>query len=1151
MEDGHDAPTPVKANTQHASLDRMTAETDNSEGPDTIQEGNESVDEVSNPQSATHLPQSAAAAHAIAIANGNPKEADLDEPVVMLEMDAPKKTKRKSKRRDSKKSKSSTVSYKTRKRGRKVRIASINTLQPSERTSFPPLPRNQYETTLIRRAIRKEAAASESDSSDSNEYGDVSLGMKLTVVGGRVIVQKLASLADGRASPAQLTGVIQRGDVLLAIGTMSLVQLPIDKLMSGLSPLSTPGPDGKYQKVLRLRLESKVGLEPLKRHEEAEQYKKMALGQNDGMDPANEMFSLFPMADQLSGASLLYTQPYLPEFEKKVAAPIKEGEDENKAEKEEDTAEKNAIMSKSPNAIISSVIAAETKAKNERLTSEFFEWNENISNLMRRAVQLIDESLEEDQLAHLTQTERTELGKRVMKLAKVLSFTMEDMDKGKDLRSFKIWSSNFSLRSSASARRRYVMDTVSLRSGRFNEMEPPIDESDDESGDGSGSLDEVDGDELLLGLAARDDVWQKRVIEFLEESIKEMEKARQSEEEEEKSSDETEDISSAISKELGSFLFGENMTKIMKKKKRSYVIPPEEITTVLFDLTTILSTAAPDEITVLGPSVSQSFQSSLVAGGKSKTARRTNVLLANQYLLNQALPVWLESFRPLAWEQRRVLWPRNSGGTSVPGGTIPSDDDDLTLDESFGSSPSLLSKQSKSRDVREIIEDQELDMETRSETCFLVTYYFTQYLLEAFMIGEEKDIKAAETETIAFIRKYGAYLQLHTSLSSAAAANAGAPIKELLKLAKSDPTHREAMRDLKGAGSLVFYDQEGKQKREVIRNMCVSAYPDLRPWQVRKACLNIDKPDTRLQMTDDESWLMDYYYEYLSMLLHPQQGNESARIDTAIVKEWCEWSIGILPSGMDRKKNGKISQRRNNFFRVAARSSSDHLTYRRNLETLLKLSMKADEHDLALDLASEILDSKKLLRRTNISEVVLTELRIVALKALDASSTENGTAESNGFKLLKRVLKLFQDMSSNEVEKCRDTITVSDELYSLFQYWKVQGNLEANDAQMLKLLDFVIGQSAPEDVLKALGKWTLEYSKVDSSLHSRRVEDLLQRGVKVAMKSGQPSLFRLQQARQGYSEENQALLATDYGIQDKVEGDIWNRLETGRLRIEK
>ena len=102
-------------------------------------------------------------------------------------------------------------------------------------------------------------------------------------------------------------------------------------------------------------------------------------------------------------------------------------------------------------------------------------------------------------------------------------------------------------------------------------------------------------------------------------------------------------------------------------------------------------------------------------------------------------------------------------------------------------------------------------------------------------------------------------------------------------------------------------------------------------------------------MNDDESWLMDYYYEYLSMLLHPQQGNEAARMDTTLVKEWCEWSIGILPAGMDRK-NANGSKRLDNFFRVAARSSSEHLSYRRDLETLLKLSMQANEHTLALDL---------------------------------------------------------------------------------------------------------------------------------------------------------------------------------------------------------
>ena len=73
-------------------------------------------------------------------------------------------------------------------------------------------------------------------------------------------------------------------------------------------------------------------------------------------------------------------------------------------------------------------------------------------------------------------------------------------------------------------------------------------------------------------------------------------------------------------------------------------------------------------------------------------------------------------------------------------------------------------------------------------------------------MGAEGDMEVAEAEATAFIHKYGAYLQLHTSLSSAAAANAAAPIKILLKLAKCDPTHREAMRDIKTAGSLVFYD---------------------------------------------------------------------------------------------------------------------------------------------------------------------------------------------------------------------------------------------------------------------------------------------------------------------------------------------------------
>ena len=42
------------------------------------------------------------------------------------------------------------------------------------------------------------------------------------------------------------------------------------------------------------------------------------------------------------------------------------------------------------------------------------------------------------------------------------------------------------------------------------------------------------------------------------------------------------------------FLFGKRMTLIMTKKKKTFVLPPEEVTTVLFDLTANLATSAPD-----------------------------------------------------------------------------------------------------------------------------------------------------------------------------------------------------------------------------------------------------------------------------------------------------------------------------------------------------------------------------------------------------------------------------------------------------------------------------------------------------------------------------------------------------------------------------
>ena len=1101
--------------------------------------GNES-DDMSNPQGV----------------NAPPTRRNVSE-IVSEEPNASREDRRRKTRKD--KNIQNPSEWKRRKRGRRVRLAKVNDSNVYD-VSFPPLPSNQYKTILRRRAIRKkEEGIDEND--DPEDYGDISLGMKLIVVRGRVIVQSLNELSDGRASPAQLTGVIQRGDVLLAIENLSLVHLPIDQLLDGLKPLSAPGPDGKYTRILDLRFEAGAGFELLKSHEKTEEDRK------ENLDAANEVFNLFPMVDQLSGTPLFEDHEQLllaaqetPKSLKRIA----EGDEEDEAFDDKEGQMPTLVdRQQSRDEIISSVLAEEKKVDHERFASEFFNLSDNLPELLKKAIQEVEESIQEEIVTEgMTQAERVDLGKTIMKLTKSLSLAMEDIDKGKDLRSFKTWSSNFSLRSSASARRRYVLDTASLRSQRTPETGAIDEESVGSDGSG-GSLGDVDGDALLLGLAAHDDIWRKQVLDFLEQSVTDLKnkKIDEDEEEEETSNEEKEDlpdIDSALSKEFGAFLFGTSMTKIMTKKKKSPAIPSEEITTVLFDLITNIATSAPDEITVFGQSsANPSFQSDYATPGKAKSALRASTLLANQFVLDNALPLWLQSFQPFSWEQRRVLWPRMARLSTTAAGTNVSDGDSLTM-ESFGSSPIT---QSKTKDLREIIEDQELDIETRSETCFLVTYYFTEKLLAQYPIGvqSEENSSTVDEEAVAFVKKYGAYLQLHSCLSSSAAVKAEAPIQEILLLANHDPSHRDAVKEIQRANKIIFYDtvklsavltllqaiqKETKiERRDIIRSMCISAYPDIQPWQVRQACYESERGSKQVQQV--ESWLEDFYYSYLSQLLHPNEGNEAARHNKALVKEWCQWSIGLNPFDATQAKSTDL-KRQENFFLVASRSSGDHVAYRRDLEVLLKLSMVIEEHDLALDLATEILDNRRLLSQSHISTFLLENLKVIGSGALSIATRE--TEQDAGFRILKRVLRLFNQMSSSDSSSCRESIIVANELFLFLQEWKEKVHALADDEKMFILIDYIITESSPSDVFPALVEWSSVYQVGDSLLP--RLNTLIRQGVHVALQSGKPSLFQLQQARRTYSQENKILSSGKYETENSEDG-IWKRMSKGYLSINK
>jgi hypothetical protein len=88
----------------------------------------------------------------------------------------------------------------------------------------------------------------------------------------------------------------------------------------------------------------------------------------------------------------------------------------------------------------------------------------------------------------------------------------------------------------------------------------------------------------------------------------------------------------------------------------------------------------------------------------------------------------------------------------------------------------------------------------------------------------------------------------------------------------------------------------------------------------------------------------DLYYLYLSHLLNPLDGHEAARHNADLVKEFCEWSVGIKP------RPSKNSKRFDNFYNIASRSQIQHKRYRRDLMMLLELCMIINKDDLSLDL---------------------------------------------------------------------------------------------------------------------------------------------------------------------------------------------------------
>ena len=174
---------------------------------------------------------------------------------------------------------------------------------------------------------------------------------------------------------------------------------------------------------------------------------------------------------------------------------------------------------------------------------------------------------------------------------------------------------------------------------------------------------------------------------------------------------------------------------------------------------------------------------------------------------------------------------------------------------------------------------------------------------------------------------------------------------------------------------------------------------------------------------------------------------------------------------------------------------------------------------------------------------VVRQLRKLGNDSL--TSISNKSKGSTGFRILGRVLGSFEKMAGSDSLICRTSIAFANELYKLFQAWKIQSGSKGNDSKMYLLIDFVIDESTcPEEVCQSLILWSSSNDCGEMLLP--RLRSLLRKGVHYAALKGELSgtLLRLRHARSTFTELVE-------GERFEVTDGVWEAMRAGALAIDK
>uniref|UniRef100_A0A7S4JXR0 Nuclear pore complex protein Nup85 n=1 Tax=Odontella aurita TaxID=265563 RepID=A0A7S4JXR0_9STRA len=339
-----------------------------------------------------------------------------------------------------------------------------------------------------------------------------------------------------------------------------------------------------------------------------------------------------------------------------------------------------------------------------------------------------------------------------------------------------------------------------------------------------------------------------------------------------------------------------------------------------------------------------------------------------------------------------------------------------------------------------------------------------------------------------------------------------------------------------------------KAEQGRILPLLVSAYPDMQPWQVRKAAF-MDHGNARDSTKTEERIFSDFYYSYLSYLLDPEEGNEGARRDHSLVEEWCQLSIS---DHQFKDTSGGTVDKLNNFHSVASKKGDDWVLYHRDLPMLMDLSMEIGDIELALDLATEIITQPPHCHNSNDLLRALLHLRFIGESTIQSSDL----ADRHSLQVLRRTILNFNMMATSKLESARKSISMSEELIRLLESCAKPDVLRTTEREQA-FVTLVAENASPKDVITTLAKWNR------SNAASVTVMPALRSSLTWGARGGvqkelSGALMRIRQAR-GHDRHVMMKDTHDWqhfpghkqALSGVADGRIWQKLMSGDARIKK